>query len=323
MTSITLHGREVDSVFELLGSSENSITYSLGWALSRSPGLIDAVAKWLGASASDFDQIRLQEYGEDGGYTDIELLGPKHHVIIEAKRGWWLPGASQFARYAWRFEREGRLCRRFVAMSDCTEEYAKLHLPTHESDIELYYLGWRNLEGICRTAGSTHAEKRLLAELSTYLRSVATMQDLRSNMVFVVSLAGGNPDGASLSWIDIVAKQGQYFHPVGNRWPKEPPNYIAFRYWGRLQSIHHVDGYVVSTNLSHQVPGMSYQDWSPHFVYELGPAIHPPHEVKAGPKVQRSARVWVMLDLLLTSSTLTEALIKTKEREAAPVGGPA
>lgn len=50
-----------------------------------------------------------------------------------------------------------------------------------------------------------------------------------------------------------------------------------------------------------------------------GQWLQRPQEVKTGPKVQRSARVWVMLDLLLTSSTLTEALIKTKERESSTI----
>lgn len=321
MTPITIHGREVGSIFELLGGSENSITYSLGWAFSRCPGLVERVALRLGAIGAHFDQIHLQEYGEDGGYTDIELLGPHHHVIIEAKRGWWLPTSFQFSRYAPRFEKEGRNWRKFVAMSDCTTEYAKLHLPSHESEVELAYLGWRDLEGLCRSAGKGHAEKRLLAELSTYLRTVATMQDLRSNMVYVVSLGGGNPEGATVSWIDIIAKLGMYFHPVGKTFPKEPPNYVAFRYWGQLQSIHHIDSYVVTTNLGEQVPGMPNQEHGPCFVYRLGPAIRPPHVVKAGPSVLRNARVWAALDLLLTCETLTEARNLTKSREAQPGGG--
>ena len=43
---------------------------------------------------------------------------------------------------------------------------------------------------------------------------------------------------------DIVNKKRIYFHPVGGGpggWPSEPPNYIAFRYGGKLQTIHHID----------------------------------------------------------------------------------
>ncbi|MCG2728873.1 MAG: hypothetical protein L6276_01100, partial [Acetobacterium sp.] len=47
----------------------------------------------------------------------------------------------------------------------------------------------------------------------------------------------GKPESFGLSWIDIVEKRNKYFHPMGmNGWPKEPPNYIAFRYYGKLQS---------------------------------------------------------------------------------------
>jgi hypothetical protein len=37
MTDLFLHGRKLDTVFDLLGSKENDITYSVGWALAQSP----------------------------------------------------------------------------------------------------------------------------------------------------------------------------------------------------------------------------------------------------------------------------------------------
>jgi len=37
MAELYLHQRQVQSVFNLLGEKENDITFSLGWALSRSP----------------------------------------------------------------------------------------------------------------------------------------------------------------------------------------------------------------------------------------------------------------------------------------------
>ena len=109
-------------MFDLLGTSENSITYSIGWTLSRAPALLKAISQKIGASDGAFNQVRLQEFGADRGYTDIELLGPDHHTIIEAKRGWWLPTMHQWERYAPRFETEKRAWRAFIAMSDCTAE---------------------------------------------------------------------------------------------------------------------------------------------------------------------------------------------------------
>lgn len=122
------------------------------------------------------------------------------------------------------------------------------------------------------------------------------MQDVKSNIVYVVSLGDNAPDGGSLSWIEIVRDRRRYFHHVGGTWPKEPPNYLAFRYAGRLQSIHHVESYVISTDAG-DLPGLPPSwDWSvprvgrgtgPHFLYTLGPAIFPPQIVRSGPRVKR------------------------------------
>lgn len=304
-----VHGRKLESVFELLGSKENSITYSVGWALANSPALLNATLAQVGISDAEIQDVRLQEYAKDGGFTDIELLGPTTHVIMEAKRGWWLPGDLQWGRYAPRFEREKRQSQRFVAMSDCSSAYASLHLPKDISGVPLAYVGWRDLARIAEHAKGANAEKRLSRELATYLRTVATMQNQNLNWVYVVSLGYGFPEGATISWVDIVEKRQSYFHPVGNRWPKEPPNYIAFRYYGQLQSIHHIEDYVVTFNLHEQVPEMPDQRQElPHFVYRLGPAIRPSKVVKTGPRVHRSARVWTMIDVLLTCDTISEAM---------------
>jgi hypothetical protein len=297
----------------LLGSKEDNITYSVGWALAHAPTFRANFAQVMGAGPKAFDEVWMQQYGKDKGFTDIELLGPDAHAIVEAKRGWWLPGDLQFQKYAPRFEEQSRASQTFVAMSDCSSTYAKLHLPPTIANVPLRYFGWRDVEALAAT-GQSHAEKRLLADLRTYLRTVATMQDPRSNMVFVVSLGAGFPEGSSVSWIEIVEKRRQYFHPVGNRWPKEPPNYVAFRYGGRLQSIHHVESFVVTKNIGQEVEGYPKSETIPHFVYRLGPPIRPEKEVKNGPSVRQSARVKVMLDLLLTCDTITEAWKKTNER---------
>lgn len=55
------------------------------------------------------------------------------------------------------------------------------------------------------------------------------------------------------------------------------------------------------------IPEIPDEEWEPHFIYTLGPAIKPSKIVKNGPGVRRAARVWAMLDLLLTSDTITES----------------
>lgn len=308
-----LHGRRARSVFDLLGDGENDITAASGWALANAPTFRARLAEAMGAPPDAFDAVRLQEYDpKDGGYTDLELIGPAHHAILEAKRGWWLPGDHQLQRYVGRLQAPWR---RLAALSDCTAAYAALSLPKTVAGVDVAYFGWRDLEAMAR-GGATHAEKRLLAELRTYLRTVATMQNPTFNLAYVVSLNAGTATGADVPWIDIVVKQARYFHPVGKGWPKEPPNYVAFRYHGRLQSVHHIESFEVTTDLAARVPGWNLPTPGPHYLYALGPAIRPLHEMKTGPKVVRSNRVWAMLDLLLTAPTLTEAVRLTKLRLA-------
>ena len=142
------------------------------------------------------------------------------------------------------------------------------------------------------------------------------MQNQRSNMVFVVSLGSGTPKWSQLSWQEIVAVRGRYFHPVGGGWPKEPPNYVAFRYGGRLQGIHHIDSWKITTDIHEDMPELTPGEWEPHFLYTLGPPVVPPKIIKTG-RVYPSGRVWAALDLLLTCDSISQARDMTKKRLAA------
>ena len=100
----------------------------------------------------------------------------------------------------------------------------------------------------------------------------------------------------------------------GGGWPKEPPNYIAFRYYGQLQSIHHIESYMISTNLHNEIAEMpDKEDDIDHFVYTLGYPIIPQKAVKTG-NIYPNGRVWCHLDLLLTCDTISEARDLTKKR---------
>jgi hypothetical protein len=175
------------------------------------------------------------------------------------------------------------------------------------------------LAGVARKSAG-HKEKRLLDELLTYLGGLVTMQNVDSNWVYVVSLAPGTPEGWGISWIDIVREKHRYFHPAeGGGWPKEPPNYIAFRYRGRLQSIHHIESYEVVADVHAKMPEVLSEGWEPHFLYTLGPAFRPDSEVPTGPTIHRATRVWCMLDTLFTCSTIAEARDVSRARWNADV----
>ena len=141
------------------------------------------------------------------------------------------------------------------------------------------------------------------------------MQNIDSNLVYVVSLGSGTPDGWNISWIDIVKRRLRYFHPMGGSgWPKDPPNYIAFRYFGKLQSIHHIEDYEVVINLHKKIREIPNKERDPHFLYKLGPAFYPSNEVKTG-NIYRNGRVWCMLDTLFTCDTISKARDVSNKRQ--------
>ena len=325
MTELYLHKHKVDSVFQLLGDQENDVTRSVAWAFSKSPSFLKEfmrrVIRWKGSI--DNVVVRLQQHETVGGITDIEVEMPgEFYLIVEAKRGWNLPTRVQLAKYANRksFKNSDAALSRLIALSECSQEYADLHLEVREvAGLRVEPLSYRDVVAFARAARQrgTHAEKRLLDELLTYLGGVMTMRQIDSNKVYVVALAQGTPGDWSISWIDIVKKRHRYFHPVGGGrggWPKEPPNYIAFRYDGKLQSIHHIEGYEVFTNPHERLPEIPETKWEPHFLYRLGPAFAPHQEVRTG-NIYPNGRVWCMLDTLFTCDTISAARDLSRNRE--------
>lgn len=133
-------------------------------------------------------------------------------------------------------------------------------------------------------------------------------------MVFVVALSKASfKKGGDHTWIDVVEKDKHYFHPIGRGWPEEPPNYIAFRYDGKLQSVHHIESYKIVTNPSSINENWLEADYD-QYLYKLGPAMKPVGTVRSGP-IWNSRR-WCIIDTLLAGSckTISEAVAETKRR---------
>ena len=335
MTQLIVHGQKVDTVFELLGSNENAMTYSLGWALAECDVFSQKLAEMLGLSDgfSDAMHIRLQEFASQKGFTDIEIIDPgRFHIVIEAKRGFNIPCTGQLEKYADRLlaslDTKARKMLLVLAESDRKEQWLARHVPEHVKQVEVKAISWKqfqNMANECVAKASKHSEKRLLRQLIEYLEKVTTMQNQTSNLVYVVSVSDEVFfKDIGLSFIDVIEKRQKYFHPFGKGWPIEPPNYIAFRYRGKLQSIHHIESYTVIGDFQEAFNLPSpHLIKPPHYLYELGPAIHPPKEVRTIDKskgytqIQRSARCECFIDLLLTCDSISEALEKTKRRKKA------
>jgi hypothetical protein len=318
VTELLRAGGAVTTVFDLLGHHENDMTHALGWGLARSDAFLHLLLDAVAISPGDGAVVRLQQHDVAGGFTDIEVTdGASYHVIIEAKRGWWLPGDEQLRLYARRLVASATPQACLVVLTQWGAESSARHaIAQMDLPYRCVVLGWADIVGLVRRARrADRSTSRLwLTELDHYLMGVTDMRDIDSNSVYVVSLGGNGPDGWPINFIEVVTQLGRYFFPAtGKSWPKQPPNYIAFRFDGRLQAIHHVDDYVIATDMSTVLP-VPPTTWEPHFVLTLGPAIRPGQVVPTGDRIRRSARVWADIDLLLTAPTISDALLRTQER---------
>lgn len=328
MSELILHDHEtVDSVFQLLGVKENDITRAIAWILKKCPSFLRAFLHLIlkNEIATENIEIWYQRSEETDGiisYTDLEITDDNtFHVILEAKRGWNLPGREQLVRYANRrsFNTGGEKQRAIITVSECSQAYAKRNLPFSETanGIPIQHISWKELYYLSKEAylSANHEQKRLLDEFQTYLKGLTSMQDQTSNRVYVVSLSNKRIEGESITWLDVVNRFHHYFCPFGvNGWPKEAPNYIGFRYNGCLQTIHHIEGYTITKNLHDVIDIMSDKEWdTDHFIFDLGPAIIPSKPVRTG-SIYPNGRVWAMLDTLLTSDTISEARDISQER---------
>lgn len=313
------------NVFELMGKDENSATYALGWSLERSPALAAILADKLAAKAINAAEMRveLQTHSEDRGFTDMELrCGDELHVILEAKQGFALPSMDQLRRYRPRLDVEPASRRVLVSVSAISDRIACRRLPSDIGGVPVMHLSWDAIRGMAKAArqrAGGFEEKLWLRELINHLKGYAAMERTQDNMVYVVSLSSKLMRGDSKrTWIDVVEQDGHYFHPVGKTWPAQPPNYIAFRYRGQVQSIHRIERHDIVFDVSTVDPAWATTDVD-HFVYTLGPAMRPATRLGAGgpeDSIKRSARVWCAIDTLLTGEfkQLGEACDETKRR---------
>lgn len=326
--TLSLHGSFPGNVFELLGKDENSATYALGWVLDRSPHFVALFVESIAGSAIDTKGavISLQEFGNDQGYTDVEIrCGASFHAILEAKQGWKLPTLEQLRRYRPRLvaQDEAAARHRLISVSAASAEFTRPHLPAEVDGVPVVHLSWGTIRGIAKAArrrASSLEERMWLQQLILHLESYTAMQRTRDNMVYVVSVGSGpvRPDGVH-TWIDVIEKDRRYFHPVGNHWPSQPPNYVGFRYRGKVQSVHRIERHETALNLADRNPQWCDTD-EDHFIYTLGPAMRPPRDLRAGgpdDSIKRSARVWCAIDTLLSGEfdTLGQARDETQRRQ--------
>ncbi len=323
MAQLSIYGKPVTTIFQLLGEDENDISYSIGWSLANSPSFLRMFVQEVTGQNYNFEglNVRLQAHQSGKGFTDFELdLPGQFYLIIEAKKGWSYPTHDQLRKYATRkdFNEAPAPTKKLIVFTDCSPDYNQAFFTNYEVEgYPINVLSYRQIYDMVRKAQpeGSNAEKRLLIDLRTYLKTLITMQDKTSNMVWVVSLSDTvDPVMTSLSYKEVVAQKKIYFHPINGNSRKEPPNYIAFRFDNQLQAIHHVERYQVFKN-PRQL-GLDFADNelnTPYFAYHLGSVI-PCRQIPNGPQIVMANRVECMLDTLLTSRTISDALNVTRAR---------
>jgi hypothetical protein len=314
------------NVFELMGRNENSATYALGWALERSPAFAALLTERIaGRSLTSERVVSLQTHGTDKGFADVEIrCGNELHAILEAKVGFELPSEMQLSRYRPRLDGPATAAvKTLVSVSAVSDQVAKIRLPAVVDGVPVKHLSWGAIRGLAKKArlrAGGFEEKLWLRELVNHLEGYAAMNNAQSNLVYVVSLGSEEiRPGTGHTWIDVVEKDGSYFHPVGHYWPEQPPNYMGFRYRGRLQSVHRVESYEIMLNVADKNPHWC-DTADEHFIYKLGPAMMPPRELKAATaddKVKQAMRVWCAIDTLLSGQfdLLHQARDETQRRQ--------
>lgn len=309
MTVVSRYGRDLSTVFDLLGRHEPALTGALGWTLSRSPSLMSAVMHRLGLEANAHsDEISLKlETADDHGRTDIELFTSTAHVIVEAKQGWLVPGEVQLGAYARRFS--GDRNRRLVTLSDSTERWAREVLPADVAGVPVEHWSWDDVRDLVRTA-KTHArgtERFWLDQLEEYMGKATSKRPITDSLAYCVVISEQQFGG--ISFRDYVQDQHVYFHPFASGgWPSVPPNFLAFRWNNAVRQLNRVIDYEIVGHLDERFASVTREEsGGPHVVYRLGPDIPLPGDAVPSGRNLRNTRFWLLLDQLLTQPTVVEA----------------
>jgi hypothetical protein len=321
---LTKYGTAVPTLFHLLGDDEVDVTAALGFALAHAPNLAQRVLATVEIDDSS-TEVHLEKRTELLGRTDIELQAGTSLVILEAKLGFAEPSADQIDRYARILEaaRDEEVAERtaIITTTGWPDDLAKRRLPSTIRGSAVRHLSWESLAGLARQARATEtrAGKGVLDDLGIFLRSVIAMTDVDSNLVYVVSLGDGGPTTGGVTWRGVVADHRLYWHKVGGDrggWPVKPPNYLGFRWHGKLQEIAHVESHELFRDPNHILPGAASEDWGPSVCYHLGRPIRP-QGAAISKGLYPQGRYWVALDLLLLCDSIAEARDLTKKRREA------
>lgn len=316
--TLTLYGRDVSSVFDLLGTKENGLTAALAYTLASSPALLALIQHRLLPHAQGQAMIQL-EVRDKFGRTDLQIDTGDQLAVVEAKKGWLLPGSFQLQKYATRVKSRANSATGssggvLATLSESSARWAAHVQPATVGGVPVLHLPWTDVLQdltMVRTT-SRGAERAWLDQLANYLTEAINVLDPRDSMVWCVPLNKKfRHGGGKLSSVDYLEQQNTYFHPLAPQWRKSPPNFIGFRYGAHLQRISRVLSSQVVTPLRtafSDIP-LTPQTNGNWVVYKLGPPL--PFDPKPVGHNYQNGRQEALLDQLLIRETFKEAVDET------------
>lgn len=129
---------------------------------------------------------------EKDGITDIEIEESGiFAIVVEAKRGFNLPGNTQLQKYANDLNLKAKGTKLILTLSDSHYKVAKSAVPEVLDGIPIKHIRYNDVFAIANRSlpSSNKKEQTLLQELTKYLKGVINMRDLHSNTVYVVPLS--------------------------------------------------------------------------------------------------------------------------------------
>lgn len=238
MSRLSIFNKKIQSIFQLLGEKENDITYSIAYTLANSPAFLKYFLIKV-TSLADFNnleevRIELQNFEKQYGFTDFEvILYEDFYLIIEAKKGFNFPNDQQLKMYSERgnFKNFKGKVKKIIVFTDSNRAFINSFFKLKEiNNVQIEVLSYREIYQMLIESYSkgNNYEKNLNEQLRVYLKQIITMQKIDSNWVYVVPLGVQKADFTNLNFQEVVQQKQIYFHPVGNHYPVEPVNYIAF-----------------------------------------------------------------------------------------------
>lgn len=126
-----------------------------------------------------------------------------------------------------------------VTLSQASVEWAAKKLPASVLNVPVRHLPRSQVRQLLAAARprARGAERLWLSELDTYLRRAITVREISDCWTYSVVVSDDRPgNGGARTFRDFV-EDGIYFHPFGTGgWPKEPPNFMAFRWANQVQA---------------------------------------------------------------------------------------